>query len=427
DLLLVGTDSPDYVTPATSVVVQHKLGARNAGTFDIGCACASFPTGLATAAGWIAANPSMRSILVVGVYLMHKLADPDDPMVFFYGDGAGAALLEPAEAPGFVSAAAIADGAYAGHWGIYSGGTAEPASEESVRAGRTRVKLLERYPPEINHEGWPRVVRKLAENGDFALEEIDRIKGAHRFFRGGAIGLGGQMALGLLSGTTRLASERVNFGFDVLFTLDARYLTKKAFPFRFTTNIGWILDNSLKVLDFSQISDTTSREVTRFALGVNHSRVRMRYGVDFPLRVGKDRRLRRLSRHVARRLEVQRRVPGRRLRGRRPPAVPHRLRRLLLGRAGGGRHAPQHLLVLARTRPRGPPAAPPGHRLELAPRRLVTATAPAARRVSPPRPRQPRRAGGVVRAHGSRRAGHRQRPPPRSAPEVRTEQPRRSP
>ncbi|MCB9378125.1 MAG: ketoacyl-ACP synthase III [Holophagales bacterium] len=175
DLLLVGTDSPDYVTPATSVVVQHKLGARNAGTFDIGCACASFPTGLATAAGWIAANPSMRSILVVGVYLMHKLADPDDPMVFFYGDGAGAALLEPAEAPGFVSAAAIADGAYAGHWGIYSGGTAEPASEESVRAGRTRVKLLERYPPEINHEGWPRVVRKLAENGDFALEEIDRI------------------------------------------------------------------------------------------------------------------------------------------------------------------------------------------------------------------------------------------------------------
>jgi len=175
DLLLVGTDSPDYITPATSVVVQHKLGAKNAGTFDIGCACASFPTGLATAAGWIAANPSIRSVLVVGVYLMHKLADPADPMVFFYGDGAGAALLEPAAEPGFVAAAAHADGAYAGHWGIYSGGTAEPASEESVRAGRTRVKLLERYPPEINHDGWPRVVRKLAENGDFALEEIDQI------------------------------------------------------------------------------------------------------------------------------------------------------------------------------------------------------------------------------------------------------------
>lgn len=175
DLILVGTDSPDYITPATSVVVQHKLGAVNAGTFDIGCACASFPTGLATAAGWIAANASIRSVLVVGVYLMHKLADPADPMVFFYGDGAGAALLEPASEPGFVSAAAIADGSYAKHWGIYAGGTAEPATEEAVRQGRTKVRLVERYPPEVNHEGWPRVVRKLAENGGFALGDIDLV------------------------------------------------------------------------------------------------------------------------------------------------------------------------------------------------------------------------------------------------------------
>jgi len=175
DLILVGTDSPDFLTPATSVVVQHKLGAKNAGTFDIGCACASFPTGLATAAGWIAVSPSMRTVLVIGVYLMHKLADPDDPMVFFYGDGAGAAVLEPRGEPGFVAAAAQADGSYHRFWGIYAGGTAEPATEEAVRAGRTRVRLIERYPPEVNHEGWPRVVRALAKNGGFAIDEIDQI------------------------------------------------------------------------------------------------------------------------------------------------------------------------------------------------------------------------------------------------------------
>src|SRR5438477_10967979 len=44
DLIIVGTDSPDYMTPATSVVVQHKLGSPRAGTFEDGCACASFPT-----------------------------------------------------------------------------------------------------------------------------------------------------------------------------------------------------------------------------------------------------------------------------------------------------------------------------------------------------------------------------------------------
>ncbi len=173
DLLILGTDSPDYVTPATSVVVQHKLGATNAGTFDIGCACASFPTGLATAAGWIAANPSLRTVLVIGVYMMHRLADPDDPMIFFYGDGAGAAVLEPAEHPGFITAAAQADGSYHRHWGIYAGGTAEPASVEAVEAGRTRVRLIERYPPEVNHEGWPRLARRLAEQGDFELSDVD--------------------------------------------------------------------------------------------------------------------------------------------------------------------------------------------------------------------------------------------------------------
>src|SRR5208283_5366198 len=85
DLIILGTDSPDYITPATSVVLQHKLGAVNAGTFDVGCACASFPTGLSAGAGIIAANPGIKTVLVVGVYLMHKLTSAADPMVFFYG------------------------------------------------------------------------------------------------------------------------------------------------------------------------------------------------------------------------------------------------------------------------------------------------------------------------------------------------------
>ncbi len=135
DLIILGTDSPDYITPATSVVLQHKLGAVNAGTFDVGCACASFPTALACGAGWIATNPAIRTVLVVGVYLMHKLADPGDPMVFFYGDGAGAAVLEPSEQPGFVGVAFQADGTYHRHWGLYAGGTFEPASVEAVQGG----------------------------------------------------------------------------------------------------------------------------------------------------------------------------------------------------------------------------------------------------------------------------------------------------
>jgi len=44
-----------------------------------------------------------------------------------------------------------------------------------VEAGRTQVRILERYPPEVNHEGWPRVVRKLAAGAGFQVSDIDFI------------------------------------------------------------------------------------------------------------------------------------------------------------------------------------------------------------------------------------------------------------
>ncbi len=173
DLVLVGTDTPDHITPATSVITQHLLGATNAGTFDVGCACASFPTAVATAAGLIATNPAIENVLVIGAYLMHRLADPTDPMIFFYGDGAGAAVLRASERPGVVSSAFRANGAYAHQWLIQSGGTREPATEESVREGRTKVRMVEKYPREINEEGWPLLFRTACDRAGWSVQDVD--------------------------------------------------------------------------------------------------------------------------------------------------------------------------------------------------------------------------------------------------------------
>ncbi|WP_053239130.1 3-oxoacyl-ACP synthase III family protein [Sandaracinus amylolyticus] len=173
DLILVGTDSPDYVTPATSVIVQHKLGAHRAGTFDVGCACASFPTAIAAAAGMIASSPGIERVLVIGAYLMRRLADPRDPISFFYGDGAGAAVLVRSDEPGFLASAFRADGRYARSWMIASGGTAEPASEQSVREGRTQVRLHEPYPRAVNDEGWPAIVRDVTARASLAIADVD--------------------------------------------------------------------------------------------------------------------------------------------------------------------------------------------------------------------------------------------------------------
>ena len=175
DMILLGTDTPDYITPATSTVVQHKLGAVNAGTFDIGCACASFPTGIATASGLLAANSWMQHVLVIGVYLMSKLAASDDVTQFFYSDGASAAVVSAADKPGFISSAYLADGTYHQYWGLYAGASYEPATVEAVQAGRTNVRLLQRYPPDVNHINWPQIVRMLAQRGNFAVADLDLV------------------------------------------------------------------------------------------------------------------------------------------------------------------------------------------------------------------------------------------------------------
>jgi outer membrane protein OmpA-like peptidoglycan-associated protein len=123
----------------------------------------------------------------------------------------------------------------------------------------------------------------------FALGDMNfGVKGAYRFLNGG-VGLGGQIGLGLLSGTEKLRASKVNFDFAVILGADLRYLTKKEIPVRITGNFGWTLDNSHKLVDWGSISDPLSREVLRFASGVNHSRVTTKIAVDFPIRLGKDK------------------------------------------------------------------------------------------------------------------------------------------
>ncbi|MEM6532062.1 MAG: ketoacyl-ACP synthase III [Myxococcota bacterium] len=173
DLLVVGTDSPDYITPSTSVVAQKKLGLVNAGTFDVVCACASFPTGLGNVAGLMAVNPTIKRVLVVGAYMMRKYADPKDPMSYFYGDGAGAVLVEAAEEPGVLGVSLRADGSFVQNWGIFAGGTAEPISVDAIENGRHQVRMHEGYPPHVNNDGWPLLVRRLAEEQKFSVNDID--------------------------------------------------------------------------------------------------------------------------------------------------------------------------------------------------------------------------------------------------------------
>lgn len=123
----------------------------------------------------------------------------------------------------------------------------------------------------------------------FALGDLQfGVKGAYQFLKGG-VGVGGQLGMGLISGSERLRVARVNFDVAAIVGVDLRHLTAKQVPVRITGNIGWQLDNSIKLVDWGAIDDELSREVLRFASGANHSRVTTKLAVDFPIRLGKDK------------------------------------------------------------------------------------------------------------------------------------------
>ncbi len=175
DLIILATDTPEYISPATSVVVQHRLGARAAGTFDINCACAGFVTALDTATKFIIADSSYRKVLVIGAYAMSKYLDwTEKKTSTIFADGAGAVVLQAAEeGTGYLASRLVADGSFHKHMGIYAGGTHLPVTEEVLREGVwTKVRFARKYPPEVNIEGWPAIIRDVLEKCRLRLEDV---------------------------------------------------------------------------------------------------------------------------------------------------------------------------------------------------------------------------------------------------------------
>jgi 3-oxoacyl-[acyl-carrier-protein] synthase III len=175
DLIVLATDTPEYVSPATSVVVQHRLGARNAGTFDLNCACAGFVTALDTASKYIIADESYRNVLVIGAYAMSKYVDwTDKKTCTIFADGAGALVLQAGtQGPGFLASKLVAEGSFHDHMGIYAGGTYMPVTAEVLREGIwAKLRFAKKYPAEVNNEGWPAIVRDVLKKAGLTIDDI---------------------------------------------------------------------------------------------------------------------------------------------------------------------------------------------------------------------------------------------------------------
>ena len=93
ELIILATESPDYMTPSIACIIQGAIGARNAMAFDLNAACTGFIYGLVTAQQFIA-NGNFKQALVIGCEGLSKIVDwKDRNTCVLFGDAAGAAVL----------------------------------------------------------------------------------------------------------------------------------------------------------------------------------------------------------------------------------------------------------------------------------------------------------------------------------------------
>ncbi len=134
DAIIVGTVTPDMLFPSTACLVQHKLGAKGAWGFDLSAACSAFVYSLQVGAQFIASG-SHKRVLVIGADVMSSIIDyTDRATCVIFGDGAGAALLEPTEddSVGLIDYIHEVDGSGGCYLYMPGGGSLNPSTHQTV-------------------------------------------------------------------------------------------------------------------------------------------------------------------------------------------------------------------------------------------------------------------------------------------------------
>ena len=173
DLIVCATLTSDTPIPSTAVWVQRKLGI-GAPAFDVNAACAGFSYALSTGTAFIESGQA-ETVLVIGSEVLSSVMDyTDRTTCILFGDGAGAVVLRPSESPGVLGSVLGADGRAAEILIIPAGGSARPASHETVDARDHAIRMpngrevFKRAVVEMTN-----ACRELLEKSGYTPEDVD--------------------------------------------------------------------------------------------------------------------------------------------------------------------------------------------------------------------------------------------------------------
>ena len=131
DFIVFATITPDYFFPGSGVLVGRELGLPGVPALDIRNACSGFIYALSVADQFIKTG-MYRTILVIGAEIQSTALDVSTRgrnTAVIFGDGAGAAILQPAGKPGILSTHLHSDGRYAEDLYIRDPGSSRPNAE----------------------------------------------------------------------------------------------------------------------------------------------------------------------------------------------------------------------------------------------------------------------------------------------------------
>ncbi len=141
DLIVVATITGDMPFPSVAAILQNKLGASKAAAFDISAACAGFVYGISVAQQFIACS-TYKNALVIGVEVLSSITDwQDRNTCVLFGDGSGAVVLSEVKGRGIISTYLGCDGSKVGILNLPAGGSANPATTETVRNRQHFLKM----------------------------------------------------------------------------------------------------------------------------------------------------------------------------------------------------------------------------------------------------------------------------------------------
>ena len=135
DAVILATVTPDSSVPSAACVIHDKLGTNNAWALDLNAACSGFIYGLSVADQFIRTG-YCKNVLFIGSDVMSSIVDyKDRTTCVLFGDGASAVYLEGRKYnknAGIIDTYLGADGSGREHLYVKAGGSAMPASHESV-------------------------------------------------------------------------------------------------------------------------------------------------------------------------------------------------------------------------------------------------------------------------------------------------------